>query len=46
MALVISGQAMIDEIYCHIGDQDVHHYLNLYGDNQAFGDHPYMKGAR
>ena len=46
IALVISGQAIIDEIYCHVSDQEVYHYLNLHGDNQAFSDDPNMKGSR
>ena len=46
IALVISGRAIIDEIYCHVSDQDVYHYLNLHGDNQAFSDSPNLKGSR
>ena len=46
IALVISGRAIIDGIYCHFSDQEVYHYLNLHGDYQAFSDRPYMKGSR
>ena len=44
--VIISRRFYSYEIYCHISDQDLHHYLNLHGDNQAFSDHPTMMGSR